>query len=110
MKNGLVLFSAFIFPGVVSAAQITGNLRDMGKSVGADVGVVVQCDAESYSGTTDVFGSYSVFVPRQGKCVLSVQYHGQTTTGIDVYSYADPVKYDFDLVRAADGTYSLTRR
>ena len=110
MNRSLVIACLLLSAGVASAAQVTGNLRDGGRAVGAGVAVIVNCDADEYRGSTDQFGSYSVFVPREGRCALAVEYQGQRTGGFEIYSYSDPVKYDFDLVRAGNGTYSLTRR
>ena len=110
MSRGLVIVCLLFSADVASAAQITGNLREGDRAVGAGIAVVVKCDADTYPGNTDAFGSYSIFVPHEGKCVLTVEYQGHTTGGFEIYSYPDPAKYDFDLVRAGDGTYSLTRR
>ena len=97
-------------PGIAGAAQIFGTLQESQHPVAANVAVVVQCEGNSYPGATDAFGSYSIFVPVQGRCTLTVQYGGRASQAFVVYSYADPARYDFDLVRAADGSYALARR
>lgn len=104
----LLLFSVLLSPTVAYGGQIFGTLTADNKPVGRAVKVSVLCGATNGAGETDDYGSYKVFVPK-GKCVLKVYYGGQWLE-FAIYSYDDPVRYDFDVVRGGDGRYFLKRR
>jgi len=96
MKNAKLLFLFFlVFPTSAHAGHVYGTLRDSdGRPVqGAPVGI--RCSGGTYSGQTDLYGSYAILVSETGKCSLVVNCGGQNLTA-DIYSYAQPVKYDFD--------------
>jgi hypothetical protein len=105
----LILLSILFFPTAVYGGQIYGTLTVDNKPVGRGVPVFIVCGATNgKDGETDDYGSYKVFAPK-GKCTLKVKYGGQEIL-VAVYSYDDPVRYDFSIVRAGDGSYSLQRR
>lgn len=97
-----------LFAMTASAAQVYGTLKEGDRPVEAGVNIDITCDNSSYSGQTDAHGSYSIYVQRKGKCTFTVHYRGQHPH-TDIYSYDDPVKYDFDLVQTPGG-YELRRR
>ena len=99
----ILLFATFAF-----AAQIYGTLKEGDRSLEAGVGIDITCGNNTSSGQTDAHGSYSIYVNDRGRCTFTVHYRGQHPH-TDIYSYADPVKYDFDLVQTA-GRYELRRR
>ncbi|HJZ68628.1 MAG TPA: hypothetical protein VKF81_10945 [Blastocatellia bacterium] len=111
MKGILTLvLLLFLLPTVVFAAQVYGSLKEGGRPVGRGCKVVVDCSGELYERETDDYGSYSVYAARKGKCTLQVYYQGQWSSRFDIYSYDDPVRYDFDLVRDGNGQYFLRRK
>jgi hypothetical protein len=110
MKKIAVLFLViFLCPLVASAAQIYGSLKEGGKSVGAGTTVVIWYGDKQYSVNTDQYGSYSIYVPNTGKCGIEVVFRGQRTPRFSIYSYPNPARYDFELVRDNNG-YHLERR
>ena len=97
----LFLFAVLLLPRLAFSSQIYGSLRERDRSVGKGVGVEVDCGAGPYSGSTDDYGSYSLYAQREGKCRLKVFYSRQWSRPFEIYSYRDPARYDFDLVQGA---------
>lgn len=96
-----------LFPAVAFTGQIFGSLREGRRSVGQGVPVEVICGRDRYPAQTDAYGSYNIYTPKTGKCTFVVQYKGQSQHV--VYSYRDPVRYDFELIESGRG-YQLRRR
>jgi hypothetical protein len=90
------------------AGEIRGTVTEAGKSVGAGVAIEVRCGGKTYSAATDKFGSYRLFVPEKGKCVLQVAYQSQTPSR-EVVSFDDSVRYDLVLEKQG-GQYLLRRQ
>lgn len=97
---------AVLLPLSVYAAQIYGSLKEEGRAV-PGVKLEVTCNGQTHTGETDGYGAYSVYAER-GKCTFKVYHKGQVPT-LDIYSYDNPVRYDFDLV-LQNGVYALRRR
>jgi hypothetical protein len=111
MKRILMLLLLIVcVPTLCLGAQIYGSLRVDNASVGAGVLVRIECPEGAYEGKTDAYGSYTVPLRVSKKCSLLVHYNGQWSGRFDVYPYADPVRYDFDLLRQKDGSIGLRRR
>lgn len=104
----LLLLAILLSPTVAYGGQIFGTLTVNNKPVGRGVKVAIACDSGNGGGETDDYGAYKVFV-RKGKCTLKVYFGGQELL-FALYSYDDPVRYDFSIVRGGDGRYSLQRR
>lgn len=96
-----------LYPALTYAGQIFGSLREGRRSVGQGVPVEVICGRDRYPAQTDAYGSYNIYAPKTGKCTFMVRYKGQSTHV--VYSYRDPVRYDFELIQGGRG-YTLRRR
>ena len=99
-----------IFPWSTPAAQILGTIRENGRPV-SGLNIEVTCPAnpsDVHRATTDQYGAYSVNVTEKGKCTFTAIYSGQRASA-DVFSYADPVRADFDLTRSPGGA-TLKRR
>lgn len=110
MKQLIFLISLILlFPSFTYAGQVYGRLLERNRSVGPGVRIIISCHQNIYNGVTDSYGSYRIYVPRQGRCELTVYYRNQPTT-TSIYSYNDPVRYDFELVRNREGRYFLRRR
>jgi hypothetical protein len=96
-----------LFPTLAYTGQIFGSLREGRRSVGQGVPVEVICGRDRYPARTDAYGSYNIYTPKTGKCTFVVNYNGQSQHV--VYSYSDPVRYDFELIQSGRG-YQLRRR
>jgi hypothetical protein len=77
------------------AGEIYGTIRESGSPV-KGASVAVECGNIPYPTQTDNYGSYRVFVPVNGKCSLTVTYREVTSRGFSVFSYTDPVRYEFE--------------
>jgi hypothetical protein len=91
----------------LAAGQIYGTLREGGRGVAARIEIVPE-GKSPIPVTTSANGAYSVSVPDPGRCWLRV-YYTKPVAPVAIFSYAEPVKYDFDLIPAGNG-YSLQRR
>ena len=95
--------------GLGLAGQISGRLTDANRPLPEGVRVAVNCGGDVRETATDRFGSYRVYHPRAGECTMEVRY-GPRPAIAPVVSYAEPVTFDFELVRNRDGSYQLRRR
>jgi len=110
-KITIMLSLILLFPTFAFGKQIFGSLKEGNTAVGEGVGIRIKCGDNEHTGQTDVYGSYSVFVPNPGRCAFQVYYGGVWSQPYDIYSdETDPVRYDFELVRESDGTFVLKRR
>lgn len=69
----------------------------------------------SYLTNTDVYGTYSLYVPETGSCILNMKYKEQPVCifinekDFLVYSYEGSVQYNFS-IEEKDGQYFLRRK
>jgi hypothetical protein len=109
MKKVITLIlPVLLLPFSVYAAQVYGSLKEDGRAIPERTRVEVNCNGRTYAGVTDGYGAYSVNVSEKGRCVFKVYHRGQSPT-FDLYSYDNPVRYDFDLV-LLNGQYTLRRK
>ena len=87
------------------AGEIYGTVKEGGKPIKAGVKVEVKCGKGSYTAETDKLGSYRLFVPEQGKCILSVR-SGDVSPQMVVHSFEDSARYNLVLEKK-DGKSSL---
>lgn len=69
---------------------------------------------------TDEYGTYSLYVPETGSCILNMKYKEQPvyifiskdmkTQDVLVYSFEGSVQYDFFIIEEKKGEYSLRRK
>ena len=85
--------------------EFYGTIKEGGKPVKAATKVEVKCAKGSYSAETDKLGSYRLFVPEQGKCVLSVK-SGDAAPQMTVHSFEDTARYNLFLEKK-DGKPAL---
>jgi hypothetical protein len=104
-----LFFLIFCFSIPVFGAQIYGSLKDGENSVPAGTQIEVKCGENPYSGKTDDYSAYSIFVKDNGKCAFKVFYNGKWSLPFDVYSAEEPVRYDFVLEKQGEN-YVLLRR
>jgi len=107
-KVNTLILPVLLLPLSVYAAQVYGRLKEDGRAIPAKVKIEVVCNGQTYTGETDSYGSYSVYASVKGRCVFKVYYKGQSPT-FELYSYDNPVRYDFDLV-LQNGQYTLRRK
>ena len=109
MKKVITLILlVLLLPLSVYAAQIYGSLKEDGRAVLERTKLEVICNGKTYTGVTDSYGAYNVFASEKGKCVIKVYHKGQSPS-FELYSYDNPVRYDFDLV-LQNGQYILRRK
>jgi hypothetical protein len=101
MRTVVVLLVIFLSPAFLSAAQIFGNIRKQGGPPVAGA-VEIKCGDRAYPGSADAYGAYSIFVPQQGKCSLTVRYENKPSLPVAVFSYGDPTRYDFELLPSGE--------
>jgi len=90
------------------AAQIYGSLFEGGSAL-AGQAVRVTCDnGESDEKQTDGDGAYRLFVKTAGRCTLSLP--GKGGASAEIYSFEEPVRFDFDVTKAPDGGQTLKKR
>jgi len=105
---GCLVLLVLLFPTIAFAAQVYGSLKEGDRSLEQGIRIDITCGSNAYTGETDAHGSYSIYVRQTGRCTFTVHYRGQDPH-VEIYSYNDPVKYDFDLVQTPGG-YQLKRR
>ena len=98
----LCLLGAVCGSSILTAGQVYGTLRDAnGKGLPGIQIVIISPGKISYEGKTGPDGSFQIFVKETGRCEFQVQSGGKATATANVFSYADPAKYEFEL---ANGT------
>jgi len=94
-----------LFPVSSIAAEIYGTISANGKPL-ANEPVSITCDNETPDPKpSDAYGSYRIFVRAPGRCKLTVR----GLEGVEVRSYAGPVRYDFE-IRTQGGKTFLQRK
>src|SRR2546428_12581492 len=81
---------------VAQAGHVYGFFSEGGKP-GPQVPIQVACAQRSYTASTLNDGSYRLLISEKGKWTFSVSYKGQSPSTA-IFSYYDPVGYDFELV------------
>lgn len=92
------------------AGQIYGNVKEGNRSVGEGVEISINCASKPIAARTDTYGSYKIYVPNSGKCSLTILYQNRWSQPFSIYSDQEPVRYDFELLKQPDGTFTLKRR
>jgi hypothetical protein len=110
MKKSPILFLVpfIIFSSMTLAGEMFGTLREGGKAVTKGIKVEIVILEKTYTGETDAYGSYRLFVVEKGKCTFKVYYNKQTPS-FEVYSYDKSTRYDMSL-ETKDGIYLLKRK
>jgi hypothetical protein len=94
-KSVVILFA---LPLVMQAGHMYGTLKKGNTPVsGAEVKITCGTNPRPYGARTDGEGSYRVRVAENGRCMLEVSLDGLSGRA-EVFSYNDPVKYDFELI------------
>lgn len=99
------LFASIAVSCPTFAGQIDGSLFKGGQPV-ANKDIRLRCEGRTLQSRTTPDGTYRFFVEQSGVCLFEVVDPELTHK---IYSYQDPVRYDFDLVSDGNG-YLLRRR
>lgn len=109
MKSLCMVLALVFSPAALNAGAVYGTLRENGHRL-SKVKVEILAGATVYATQTGSDGVYNIFVDRIGKVTFSVSYNGQKPS-TQVFSYEDPVKFDFDLIKEKEtGRYLIRRR
>ena len=109
MKRALILVLFVLgLTSLAHAGKIYGSVTEGGKPVAPGTKVEVTCGANNYAAQTDAYGSFKLFVPDKGKCLLKVNHQGQTPS-IEINSYEGSVQYDLILEKSG-AQYTLRRK
>lgn len=104
----LTIFRPFLLAlSLTLTAQLYGDLRE-GDAPVSGAKMQLTCGAETASATTDSAGAFVLFVKQPGKCVVKVEYKGQSPS-LAVTLYEEPVRYRLVLEKSGS-TYRLARR
>jgi hypothetical protein len=88
------LFGCLIFSPLLAAGLLYGTLSRQGRGL-SGVNVEIACPKRVYKGSTGAGGGYRIFVDETGRC----EFRASGAKPAVVYSYANPAKYDFEMVR-----------
>ena len=108
MRGLILLVLSFFAASAALAGEIFGTFTEDGKPLPAGTKIEVVAAGNNYSGETDKFGTYHVFVQEKGKCVLTLHYKEQKPTA-SIFSYEKATRYDWT-VETADGKLTLKRK
>jgi hypothetical protein len=79
------------------AGQVYGAIRDAaGKPMPGVAITIVSPTKATYEAKTGADGAYQVFVKETGKCEFQANLGGKAPATANVFSYAEPTKYDFE--------------
>ena len=102
MRSFLLLIGVVAASPILTAGQIYGTLRDAsGKGVPGISITIVSPAKTTYEAKTGADGSYQIFVKETGRCEFQAQLGGKQPATANVFSYAEPAKYEFDVTGGA---------
>ena len=90
------------------AGEVFGTIKTDGKVLPKGVKVDITSSAKTYSGETDAYGSYRLYVAEKGKCSLTVHF-AEKAPSIQIFSYPKSTRYDFTIEKK-DTVYTLKRK
>ena len=106
--TALCLFLILLAVSSGLAGEIFGTIKAEGKIVPKGVKVDITSPVKTYSGETDAYGSYRLYVAEKGKCSLTVHF-AQKAPSIQIFSYPKSTRYDFTIDKK-DTVYTLKRK
>ncbi len=90
------------------AGEVYGTVTEGGKPVAESLKVEIAVSGKAYTGETDKFGSYRIFVKEKGKCTLTIYLKDQSPS-VELFSYAKSSRYDW-VIETKGGKLSLRRK
>lgn len=123
MKASIALILlGMLFPSFAYSGEIYGCIKKDGKFIGKGVKIKITPDSNkgnAYLTNTDVYGTYSLYIPETGSCILNMKYKERPVyifisedmkmQDFLVYSYEGSVQYNFS-IEEKDGQYFLRRK
>ena len=106
-KTGIAaLLIASLASTAAQAGVIFGTITE-GKKAAANAAIEIRCGQQGpFRTSTNSQGSYSVRVSATGECSFKVTNKAGQPEAV-VFSYAQPVRYDFTLIRGSKNDYTL---
>lgn len=92
-----------------TAGEVFGTITRNGKPVGTGVKVGVTAGEKSYTGETDRFGAYRLFVKEKGKAALTVQTADSLSASTELFSYDRSTRYDW-ILEMKEGKLTIRRK
>ena len=109
MKSIIILLLFMMLSSSFAVAgEIYGNIKKGKQPLGRGVPVEIRIKDKIYSTKTDRYGSYSIYVKKTGKCILTVK-GIKSSPSIPINSYKSSVRYDLVLYNK-DGKWHLKRK
>lgn len=101
-----ILCISSLFAATAHAGIVFGTITEGGRGA-ANLNIEIKCGQSGpFRASTNNQGSYSVRVNATGECSLKITNKpGGPATSI--FSYAQPVRYDFNLNRSSSNVYTL---
>jgi hypothetical protein len=90
------------------AGEVYGTIIEGGKPVAPGIKVEVTAGGTTYTGETNKFGAYRVFVKEKGKCTIAVSAKEGAATA-ELFSYDKSTRYDW-ILEVKDGKPQLRRK
>jgi hypothetical protein len=98
-RIGLPFLGLLWATSLAYAGQVYGTIRDGAGKGMAGVQIIITSPTKAlYEGKTGADGSYQIFVKENGKCELRANVGGKGPAVANVFSYAEPAKYEFEVV------------
>jgi len=111
MKIYIITISAFtmLFFSFLANKSDAGQIYGTITNIRGGMQIQIKLGQQTFYGVTDNKGSYSVYVQNPGQCRFILFRPNLVPVETMIYSYNQPVKYDFDLV-FQNNSYMLRRR
>lgn len=117
-----IILLIILFPSFAYSGEIYGCIKKDRKFVKKGVEIKITPDSNkgnAYLTNTDEYGTYSLYVPETGSCILNMKYNERPVyifisedmkmQDFLVYSYEGSVQYDF-FIKEENGEYLLRRK
>jgi hypothetical protein len=109
MRAHIILALVLLFSvSPAAAGELYGTISAGDKAVALGVKIDITTAGKTYSGETNKFGAYRVFVKEKGKCTITVNMKDGSATA-DLFSYDKSTRYDW-IFEIQDGKPQLRRK
>lgn len=110
MKLFKSCFILIVIVGIINAGEIFGTVFDPNGKPLTGVKMVLK-DSGILKDSTflDEDGEYTLYKNEAGTCTIEVLYDGEKIE-LNANSYKDPVRYNLNIQKQADGSYLIIRR
>jgi hypothetical protein len=102
MKTMMLIFLALAtFSTYALAGQIYGTIKNGSQPVSEGTEIVIAINGNNYSGITNQYGQYNIYVNETGQGRLIVTVSGQKQKYVNIYVFTNAARYDLDLYQMA---------